>query len=750
MSGWKILTAICLVAAASQFGHAQQRPSERRSWMDYGGQADNSRYMTLDQITKQNVHQLEVAWTYPSQDNVSYVFNPVIVDNVMYVFARNRALVALDATNGKEIWVHEGLDEMAARGINYWESKDRKDRRLLFQMNSYLQAIDARTGKSILTFGNNGVVNLREGLDRDVSQIIQTQSQNPGKVFENLIILGSAPGEQYISPPGDLRAFDVVTGKQVWTFHTIPRPDEFGYETWPADAYKYAGAANTWGEITVDAARGIVYFPTGSPTYDFYGADRHGTNLFGNCLLALDARTGKRLWHFQNVHHDLWDYDNVAAPILTTSRKDGRTIDVVALAGKTSFLYVFDRVTGEPIWPIEERAVPPSDIPGERAWPTQPFPTAPPPFGLQTFGVKDINPYVLTAEQRKDWTERISKARGGGLFHPPTTSDTVIMPGTQGGANWGTTASNPTNGMAYVLGINIPSLLKVAPEAPKGGTNYTNLTNQAAIKRGATVYAERCEACHGADRAGSGGVPGLDGVTRRLGATQLRETILGGRASMPPIDDLSEGDLIAVIAFMATPAPAANPAAELPSLGGPVVDRGGAPAGRDVPKLEERYMVGPAYPPGVVGADLRYYSGYNTAAVIAKPPYSTITAYDLNTGTIKWQIPSGGDDARAVLGGARDTGFMQNRTGIITTSTGLLFQAGGDAKLRAYDADTGKLLWTTGLPSGSRGLSSMYDANGRQYLVVNATLPPSGATGPTSGGKPGYVAFALPASAAAR
>jgi quinoprotein glucose dehydrogenase len=295
----------------------------------------------------------------------------------MYVLARNTALVALDATTGQEVWVHENLQGIAPRGINYWESRDRRDRRLIYQRKHQLEALDALTGKPILTFGMDGAVNLREGFaGRDPTTIGRVQSSTPGKIFENLIILGSATGENYLATPGDLRAYDVISGKEVWRFRTIPHPGEFGYDTWPKDAYKYVGGTNTWGEITVDAARGIAYFPTGSPTYDYYGADRPGANLFGTALVALDARTGKRLWHFQMVHHDLWDYDNCAAPQLTTIRRGGKTIDVVAQAGKTGFLYVFDRVTGQPIWPIEERPVPKSDIPGEQAWPTQPYPTA--------------------------------------------------------------------------------------------------------------------------------------------------------------------------------------------------------------------------------------------------------------------------------------------------------------------------------------------------------------------------------------
>ena len=309
----------CVAALAAERGHAQ---SSRTTWTDYGGSPDNARHFTLDQINKSTLDELSVAWTYPTADTISYVFNPVVVDNVIYVLAKNNSLVALDATTGREIWIHEGLQGIAPRGINYWESKDRSDRRLLFQMNSYLQAIDAQTGKPILTFGKDGAVNLREGLRRDPATIVKTQSSNPGKVFENLIILGSAAGENYMAPPGDLRAYDVVTGALVWQFHTIPHPGEFGYETWPPDAWKYIGGVNTWGEITVDPERGIAYFPLGSPTYDFYGADRHGANLFGSSLLALNARTGKRLWHFQMVHHDLWDYDNVAAPQLITVRRE--------------------------------------------------------------------------------------------------------------------------------------------------------------------------------------------------------------------------------------------------------------------------------------------------------------------------------------------------------------------------------------------------------------------------------------------
>jgi quinoprotein glucose dehydrogenase len=348
-------TIVLLLAVVSSLAQA---PSGKW-WPGYGNGADNSRYFASRQITRSNVSRLQVAWTYTYGDTS---FGPVVVHGVIYGRGRNGSLVAVDAKSGKEIWIRENMNGMTSRGMNYWESTDGRDQRLIFAMNSMLQELDAKTGKSIMTFGANGYLDLRVGIDgRDPSTIGNIQSNTPGEVFENLIILGSATGEGYMSPPGDIRAYDVRDGKMVWTFHTVPRPGEFGYDTWPKDAWKYIGGVNNWGEMTVDARRGIAYIPLGSPTYDFYGADRVGANLFGTSIVALDARTGKRRWHFQLVHHDLWDMDPSAAPQLTTIRHDGRNRDVVVVTSKTTWLYVFDRETGEPIWPIEERPVPQSE-----------------------------------------------------------------------------------------------------------------------------------------------------------------------------------------------------------------------------------------------------------------------------------------------------------------------------------------------------------------------------------------------------
>jgi Glucose dehydrogenase len=442
-----------LVAAAAGQDH--------KTWRDYGGASDAAQYSALTQIDRANVSKLEVAWTYPTGDNNKYFFNPLVVDGVMYVLAKNNSIVALDAATGKEIWAHApepGTTVITSRGINYWESRNRADRRLLFCSNHFLRAIDARTGQPVLSFGNNGRVDLKEGLDRDPKIIRLVQSTTPGRVFEDLLILGSATNQGYGSAPGDIRAFNVLTGKQVWTFHTIPRPGEFGYDSWPADAWKRVGGANVWGEFSLDEKRGIVYAPTASAKYNFYGADRNGANLFGDCLLALDARTGKRLWHFQMVHHDIWDYDDATAPKLLTVRHEGKMVDVVAEVSKQGFIWVFNRVTGEPLWPIEERPTPKSDMPGERTWPTQPFPSKPPPFARQKFTVDDLSPY-LNPQDRARFRDEILSARNEGLFTPPGRN-TIQMPGNNGGANWGGAAVDPANGWLFVVSKDLPALLK--------------------------------------------------------------------------------------------------------------------------------------------------------------------------------------------------------------------------------------------------------------------------------------------------
>ncbi len=383
------------------------------------------------------------------------------------------------------------------------------------------------------SFADHGKLDLKIGLDRTTRALA---SRSPGRIFENIIILGSATGEGYLAPPGDIRAFDVVTGKLVWVFHTIPRPGEFGYDTWPKDAYKYMGGVDVWGEITVDEKRGIVYLPTASAKYELYGGDRKGDNLFADCLLALDARTGKYLWHFQTVHHDLWDYDPDAAPQLVTVKHDGKNVDAVALASKNGFLYVFDRVTGKPLWPIEERPVPASDVPGEITAKTQPFPTVVPPFARQGMTVKDMYEGFMKPEQVGWWKDRLSSARTG-FYTPPALIDTISLPSVNGGALFFSTGADPTNGTVYVMSKDMPSILKLVeagqstaannggliPERPSrtgpgrgapAGRGASGAPTPAQIGR--TVYEQACQACHGPELKGDRG-PAIDAVISQAG-----------------------------------------------------------------------------------------------------------------------------------------------------------------------------------------------------------------------------------------
>jgi quinoprotein glucose dehydrogenase len=486
------------------------------TWKDYAGSADAMQYSALRQIDRGNVGRLEAAWFYPSSGGGP--FNPIVVDGVLYALGAGRSILALDATTGKQIWSHPVEGSPAERGINYWESSDRSDRRLIFTANSYLQEINARTGVTINTFGRDGRVDLRDGLGRDPKSIRNIQSKNPGRVFENLVILGSVTGEMFGSPPGDIRAYDVRTGAMVWSFHTIPRPGEFGYETWPPEAYRYAGGANVWGEMAIDEKRGILYAPTGSPTFDLYGSDRRGSNLFGNCLLAINARTGKRLWHFQAVHHDLWDYDLTTSPKLLTVNHQGKRIDIVAQAGKSGFLYAFDRVTGEPLWPIEERPVPKSEVPGEESWPTQPYPTAPPPFSRQRFTVDDINPH-LDADERERLKHTLAKAANQGVYTPSSNlRNHIQIPGAFGGANWGAIAADPTTGFLYVRSYDAPSI-RTLTERPGPVRLPANATIE---QRGYAAYMQNCSSCHGPERDG---IPAWEG----LGETRLTTTVRNGR-----------------------------------------------------------------------------------------------------------------------------------------------------------------------------------------------------------------------------
>ncbi len=719
------VTSLGLVALLAQSTAPRKTSAD---WSDFGGTMDSMQYSPLRQINKTNVTKLERAWMHPVAGRGGrFAFSPLVADGVMFVISQdpagqgrggdNTTIVALNAATGKQLWSHPVEGAPTNRGFNYWESKDRSDRRIIFAADSYLQEVNALTGVTINTFGNDGRVNLREGLGRDVKNVRQVQSGSPGHVFENLIILGSAPGELYDSPPGYLRAYDVRTGKNVWTFHTIPHPGEFGYETWPKDAWKYAGGANTWSEFAIDEKRGIAYFPLGSPTYDLYGADRIGTNLFGNSLLALDARTGKRLWHYQTVHHDLWDYDLVTGPKLLTVRHDGKPVDIVAQPGKTGFLYVFNRVTGEPLWPIEERPVPQSDVPGEQSWPTQPYPTKPPAFGIQKFGVDQINPYLDDAEKARI-RDIMLNARNEGIFTPPVVDKTQIeVPGAHGSGNWGAAAGDPATGMLYVRAWNGPDTRVITERQPESQGGSSSMA----------LYSRVCGECHGPDRVN---MPSPANIKADL----VRQTVRNGKGQMPPIAvrDLSNPELDAIISYLANP----------------VAGRGGR--GVVQPTQSVRPPMSPP-PPG----QTRFWGPYGNpfratnGMPAVGPPWTELVAYDLNEGTIKWRTTLGTIPALAAKG-IKNTGSVRPRNGPIVTAGGLIFVgSNGDGYIHAFDKETGKILWETEIEANPDGIPAVYEVDGRQYVAFWAASGGDGVV--TKVSKPeaqGYYVFALPKAAA--
>lgn len=706
-------------------------PSKRpyTTWSDYGGSADTMQYSALKQINKANVSRLQQVWFQPAPGpSGRFAFSPLVVDNVMYVVGKDSGIFALDASSGKQIWVHPMEDPPTNRGFNYWESKDRKDRRLIFAADSYLQEINALTGITINTFGKDGRVDLREGLGRDIKTMGSVQSGTPGRVFENSIILGSAPGEAYDSPPGDLRAYDVITGQTLWTFHTIPRPGEFGYETWPKEAWRYAGGANAWGDFSLDEKRGIVYFPLGSATFDLFGGDRKGDNLYGNCLLALDARTGKRLWHFQAVHHDLWDYDLSVAPKLLTVKHNGKMVDIVAQPSKFGLLFVFDRVTGEPLWPIEERPVPQSDVPGEQSSKTQPFPTKPPPFARLKFPIEELNPYIDEPE-RSQLRETLLAARNEGIFTPASDKrNAITIPGELGGSNFFGSAADPETGMMYVRSADQPAMHILRPLGAE-----SRVEGSTPERRGRSVFRQRCEVCHGP--ADANGFKSVDRTAtfsvKQLGAQHVRNVIRQGQGQMPSFseDAISAQNLNDMMAFLSNPLAAGPPSA----------------ASRVPP------------PPAVKDGVVRYtgrlgsmiYASNGLPAI--GPPWASIVAYDLNEGTIKWKVPLGTVPALAAKG-IKDTGnnYRIHRNGPVVTAGGLLIMGTfGDRTVRAYDKENGKVLWEQEIDANPEGIPAVYEVNGRQYVAFYASAGPGPSRGSIAwkGPKPdsqGYYVFALP------
>ena len=688
------------------------------TWNNFGGTKDNIHYSSLTEIDTNNVSQLQPAWIFNTGDadtvkNSQIQCNAIIVDSIMYVTSPTLKLFALHAGTGQKIWEFDP-DSMSlnfvlnnSRGVTYW-TDGKNDKRLFYVASSYLHCIDATNGQLVKSFGDSGLVDLLKDLGREVQDLFVTAT-SPGIIYKDLYILGSRVDEGAAAAPGHIRAFDVRTGKLRWTFHTIPQPGEAGYETWEdPEAFKHIGGANSWSGFTLDEERGILFAPTGSSSYDFYGGKRIGQNLFANCLLALDAETGKRKWHFQFIHHDLWDWDLPAPPVLVTIEKEGKKIDAVAQTTKHGMVWLFDRESGKPVYPINEMQVDTNtELIGEKVWPSQPMPTFIKPFVRQGFSANDINPYLpdsTIAKLKKD----LEGYRYGKMFIPPGKKTAVELPGFDGGAEWGGPSYDPQTNLLYVNANEMGWLVTmrdVAPEPPRK-ENY----GQAGVR----LYQKYCISCHGADRKGTGNFPTLINIQERYHDADIMSLLAAGRRMMPSFNYITKEEKEAIVSYIV-----------------------------ESKKEQQKNFLRSAQPQDAYRNVPYAMTGYNKflspeGYPAIAPPWGTITAINLNTGEHVWKTTLG-EYPELKEKGIPPTG-TENYGGPVVTAGGLLFIAASrDGMVRAYNKVNGKLLWEYELPSPGFATPSVYEVNGKQFLVIAC----GGGKLKTRSGD-AYVAFALP------
>lgn len=701
-----ILSLLMVIQSCKQNAGTSERTNTFSTWTIKGGDAGSRNYSSLDQININNVANLKRAWSYScggadANGRSQIQCSPIIVDSILYGTTPTLELIALHAGTGRELWRSKAPGKNPSglgvnRGVMYWT--DGSQRRIYFSYTDRIFAFDALTGAPVFDFGDKGSINMHDGLGKEADSLY-VGANTPGVVFKNLLIMGSRVSEGPDAAPGNIRAYDVTTGKLVWVFHTIPHPGEAGYETWPEDAYKRLGGANNWSGMSFDVDRGVVYIPTGSASFDFYGGNRKGQNLYANCVLALDAMTGKLKWCYQTTHHDVLDRDLPSPPVLIEVKKDGKTIDAIAQATKQGFLFVLDRDNGKPIFPVEELPVPKSDLPGEETWPTQPFPTLPKPYARQRFDDSLIN--NLFPESFEYLKKQFAELRTGGPYLPPAIKPGIVFPGYDGGAEWGGQSYDPNTGVFYVNSNEMPWILTMVDLTPDKALDNTK--NHA---RG--LFLRNCAICHGADMKGNKVYPDISMTQKKYDIPQLRSLLKEGRRVMPSFKYIDSSELNMIMAYI-----------------------------RNEPIKPVRGMskFRPDVPYSMTGYN-RFTDPNGLPAV--KPPWGTLNAINLNTGEYEWKVPLGEIDSLTKKG-IPITG-TENYGGLLNTAGGLLFiGATKDERFRAFDKKTGKIVWQYDLPAGGYAAPATYSYNGKQYVVIACG---GGKMGTKSGDQ--YVAFAIP------
>jgi quinoprotein glucose dehydrogenase len=727
----KLLRAMIAVVLLASCNNRSSRPSYGE-WKTYAGTKDGNRYSSNDQITLKNVSNLKIAWTFSSNDkdpddHSQNQCNPIVIDGILYGVSPRLKLLALEANTGKAKWTFDPAsvdtasksDKYAffkvSRGVVYWQDESGNRKRILYGVGSRIYCVNANDGHLISDFGKSGYIELSENLDRDPGTFNSyVAATTPGIVYKDMLITGQRVGESADAAPGPVRAYDVITGQLKWTFHTIPHPGEAGSESWDdKEAWKKFGGANCWAGMSLDEHRGIVYVPTGSIGGDFYGGIRKGQNLFGNSLIALDATSGKYLWHYQVVHHDLWDRDLAATPNLVTLSIGGKKIDAVAQITKHGYIFVFDRETGAPIFPIEERPVPASSLPGEQAWPTQPIPTLPEPFARQKFGAEDVT--NIDPQTHEEMLEKFSLIKYREMFTPPSKEGVWIFPGFDGGGEWGGAAVDPETNIMYINSSELPWSLTMI-DVPKSGDHSLKGLGQ-------IQYGKYCIGCHGANRKGNGSsFPSLVGLNKKYKPDQAWKIIENGKNMMPAFKQIQGAEKEALLAFVLDLEEKEPVSVKTEST-------------RDTHWGVAAHSIMDEVPYTMTGynrfLDKNGYPGIT-------PPWGTLNAIDLNSGKLLWKVPLG-EFPELTKRGIPVTG-TENYGGPVVTKGGLVFIAATkDEMIRAFDKNSGRVVWEHTLPAAGYATPATYSVDGKQYVVIACG---GGKIGSKSGDS--YVAFALP------